>query len=178
MSHSFGFADPYLNMLVASSRLARPARMAAAIARVRPAAPRTSASGLATFSSPRQEFNAVDGVGAESHVRGVGAPGEVALVRDHGVLGAGPAEARDHAVGQLIGEKVRGNSATPGWPRQAGDADRPVAGRGHPTDPDPAQIVGAPIPFHFEMCHNLGVIEPGPPAVLRNPDGFRLTDQD
>ena len=166
-----------LSMLAPSSWLARPARTAAAMARVRPAAPRTSASGLARFLR-RVSTQTVGGVAAQSHVCGVGAPGEVALVTDHGVLGAGPPQPRDHTVGELVGEKMSGDGPAPCWSGQACGPERPVSRRGHPADPDPAQIVGAPIAFRFEAGYDFWVVEPGPPAALRNADGLRLTDQD
>ena len=53
---------------------------------------------IGEISSPSEVLNAVEGVGAQAHVSGIGAPGEVALVTNHGVLGAGPPEPRDHTV--------------------------------------------------------------------------------
>jgi hypothetical protein len=108
---------------------------------------------------------------------GVGATGEVALVTDHGVFGAGPSESRDHPVGELVGEKMRWHGSASGWAGQTGGPEGTVTGRGHPTYPDPAQIVGPPIALRLEPGDDRWVLEPGPPAALRNADWSRLSDQ-
>jgi hypothetical protein len=53
---------------------------------LRPAALRTSASGLRGFLRRAKYSARLAGLGFQSHVRRVGTPGQVALVTDHGIL--------------------------------------------------------------------------------------------
>ena len=76
--------------------------------------------GAGEVAPPQVVLGAVDGISAQSHVRGIDAAGEVALVTQHRVVGTGPPQPRNHAVLELVGEQVRGNGAAAGGPGQAG----------------------------------------------------------
>lgn len=129
-------------------------------------------------SASRDVLGTVGGVGAQSHVCRVGAAGEVALVADHDVVSSGPAESRNHTVGQLIREEMGGDGATPRRAGQARGAKRPMAGGRHSANPDPAQVISALVAFRFETGDDRRVIEPGAPPPLRNPNRSGLTDED
>ena len=79
---------------------------------LRPAALRTSASGLRGFLRRAKYSARLAGLGFQSHVRRVGTPGQVALVTDHGILRTRPPEPTDDTVGKLIGEEVRWDGST------------------------------------------------------------------
>lgn len=52
-------------------------------------------------------FAVVAAIGSQPHVCRAGATGEVALMAQHRVVGVGPAQTRDGAVFELIGEQMR-----------------------------------------------------------------------
>lgn len=107
----------------------------------------------------------------------VGAAREIALVTEHSVIGVGPSQPWDHAVFELVSEQMRRHGPAAGRPGQARSPEGPVTGRGHPADPGPALIPVASIAFGFEPGDHSGIVEPGPPQTLGDPDRLRLTDQ-
>ena len=59
-------------------------------------------------AAPQVVLAAIGAVRAQAQVVGVGAAGEVALVAQHRVIGAGPAQPGNDPVFELVGEQVRG----------------------------------------------------------------------
>ena len=174
-SRDFSGSNPFLDA-VSIFVVGSPVRLAAAMARVRPAAPRTSASGLATFFR-RAMYSArlVELVPsrmwaglvqpAKSHWWQIAA----SSAPDH------PAAGSHH--GQLIGEEVCGDGAAPDWAGKARSA-----GTIRDLLTTPRQSI--PNTSHVRACcasprtarRRLGRRDMTANAS-RNTDGPRLTDQ-